>query len=179
VGFFCYAFDMKNNKILHKTTIQTPLGKMQIAGDDQFLYALEFVGDRSSRSVKKLEALGFQLVAGSSKTVEQIKKELQLYFAGELKTFKTPVSFWGTEFQKNAWQSLQKIPYGETRSYLDQAVVVGNAKAFRAVANANGKNHLAIIIPCHRIINKNGKLGGYGGGLVNKQWLLNHERKMK
>ena len=83
----------------------------------------------------------------------------------------------GSDFQKSVWAALRKIPPGETRSYLDTAKAVGKPTAFRAVANANGANQLAIIIPCHRVINNNGELGGYGGGISRKQWLIDHEKK--
>ena len=85
----------------------------------------------------------------------------------------------GSDFQQKVWQALLKIPYGETRSYAAQAAAMGFPKATRAVANANGANQLAIVIPCHRIINSNGALGGYGGGVARKEWLLQHEAKYK
>jgi AraC family transcriptional regulator of adaptative response/methylated-DNA-[protein]-cysteine methyltransferase len=82
----------------------------------------------------------------------------------------------GSDFQKSAWQALIQVPYGQTRSYLEQASIIGKPKAFRAVANANGANQIAIVVPCHRIINTGGELGGYGGGLQRKSWLINHEK---
>ncbi len=86
-----------------------------------------------------------------------------------------PLFTTGTPFQKSVWTALQEIPYGETRSYQEQANALGNARAIRAVAQANGKNKIAIIIPCHRVIGSNGKLTGYGGGLWRKKWLIDHE----
>jgi len=83
----------------------------------------------------------------------------------------------GTDFQKSVWVALQQIPYGETRSYKQQSIALGNEKAIRAVAGANGENGIAVIIPCHRVIGENGSLIGYGGGLQRKKWLLEHERK--
>ena len=82
----------------------------------------------------------------------------------------------GSSFQQTVWKELIKIPYGETRSYAMQSITIGNPKATRAVANANGANQLAIIIPCHRIIRNNGELGGYGGGVHRKKWLIDHEK---
>lgn len=102
---------------------------------------------------------------------------MELYFSGKLRQFNTPTHLIGSPFQKKAWLALIDIPYGETRSYLQQAKVIGNPSAYRAVANANGANQLAIVVPCHRIINANGELGGYGGGVNRKQWLLEHERR--
>lgn len=85
----------------------------------------------------------------------------------------------GSDFQKKVWQELLKIPHGETRSYAAQVAAMGLPTAIRAVPNANGANQLAIIIPCHRIINSNGALGGYGGGLARKEWLLQHEKQQQ
>ena len=110
--------------------------------------------------------------------IKSIEKELKQYFSSKLLEFKTPVHLIGSEFQKSVWQALQKIQIGKTCSYADQAKAIGKPTAFRAVANANGMNPLGIIIPCHRVINTNGELGGYGGGLARKEWLLKHEREL-
>ncbi|MCA9508359.1 MAG: methylated-DNA--[protein]-cysteine S-methyltransferase [Myxococcales bacterium] len=116
------------------------------------------------------------LKEGSNSIIESIKKELKNYFAGNLKNFTTPIQFDGTTFQRCVWQALLEIPFGEVRNYSEQAHRIKKPQAFRAVANANGKNFLSIIVPCHRVINKNGNLGGYGGGIERKAWLLNHEK---
>ncbi|NRA73561.1 MAG: methylated-DNA--[protein]-cysteine S-methyltransferase [Rickettsiales bacterium] len=108
--------------------------------------------------------------------IQSIQLELQAYFSGKLKTFKTPIHMLGTSFQQEVWYELLNTPYGKTRSYLSQAKSIGKYKSVRAVANANAANQLAIIIPCHRIINNNGKLGGYSGGLIRKKWLISHEQ---
>jgi len=100
---------------------------------------------------------------------------LTAYFDGKLKEFQTPLFLLGSPFQKQVWEALNKIPFGETSSYLDIAKRIGRPAACRAVAQANGANQLAIIIPCHRVINHNGELGGYGGGITRKEWLLNLE----
>ncbi len=105
----------------------------------------------------------------------QVKKELKAYFEGSLKEFKTPVELIGTAFQRKVWNALLTIPYGETTTYSDQAIKVGDLKAIRAVASANGANPISIIVPCHRIIGKDGSLTGYRGGLATKRFLLNHE----
>jgi AraC family transcriptional regulator of adaptative response/methylated-DNA-[protein]-cysteine methyltransferase len=117
------------------------------------------------------------IVPGRTKHIDSIENELALYFAGSLKEFKTPVHLLGSSFQQNVWRTLTTIPYGHTASYSQEAIAIGKPSACRAVANANGANQLAIIIPCHRIINNNGKLGGYGAGIMRKQWLLDHEKK--
>jgi len=100
-----------------------------------------------------------------------------MYFKGELKQFFTPIVMFGTPFQKRVWLELKKIPIGETRSYSDIAKKLETLGAVRAVGSANGANPLAIIIPCHRVINIDGQLGGYRGGLARKKWLLEHEAK--
>lgn len=98
------------------------------------------------------------------------------YFEGKLKEFKTSLNLLGCPFQKLVWEELISIPYGTIRNYMAQAEAIGKNKAYRGVANANGANQLAIVIPCHRIINSNGDLGGYGGGIARKQWLIEHEK---
>ena len=99
------------------------------------------------------------------------------YFKGTRKDFNIKCEVEGTEFQKTAWKALMEIPYGETRSYKQQAILIGNEKATRAVGSANSKNIISIIIPCHRVIGSNQKLTGYAGGLDKKQWLLEHEKE--
>lgn len=103
------------------------------------------------------------------------EKELSLFFKGRLKKFSMPMDLQGTEFQKQVWKSLLRIPYGKTWSYRDLAASIKKPKAFRAVGNANGKNPLCIVIPCHRVIAADGSLGGYTGGLKIKKFLLNIE----
>jgi AraC family transcriptional regulator of adaptative response/methylated-DNA-[protein]-cysteine methyltransferase len=115
-------------------------------------------------------------VEGQSPILSQIQREMTQYTTGQLTTFKTPIIFTGTPFQKSVWQALMKIPYGQTRSYAEVAASIGMPTAFRAVANANGANSLSIIIPCHRVIKSDGDLCGYGGGVARKEWLLNHEK---
>ena len=104
--------------------------------------------------------------------------QLQEYFAGSRKSFDVPLVFPGTPFQSKVWKALLKIPYGATRSYLQQAQALGDVTAIRAVAGANGKNRIAIVVPCHRVIGTNGKLTGYGGGMERKKWLLDFEKKI-
>src|SRR5204863_8553507 len=98
-------------------------------------------------------------------------------FAGRRRTFDVPLVYPGSQFQMSVWRQLLAIPYGETRSYEDIAITVGAPAGCRAVGLANGRNRIAIVIPCHRVVNKGGKLGGYGGGLWRKQFLLDLERK--
>ena len=105
----------------------------------------------------------------------QTKRELDAYFLGKLRAFTVPLAPQGTEFQKRAWMALTKIPYGETRSYGQQAHLIGQPSAVRAIGAANGKNPIGIIVPCHRVIGANGSLTGYAGGLHNKEFLLKLE----
>ena len=118
-----------------------------------------------------------RLLPGPSEHLDTLRRELDLYFQGRLREFKVPLVMAGTEFQKRVWQALQTIPYGQTRSYKQQAVMIGQPKAVRAVGRANGDNRIAIIIPCHRVIGDNGQLTGYGGGLWRKRFLLDLEQK--
>jgi methylated-DNA-[protein]-cysteine S-methyltransferase len=106
-----------------------------------------------------------------------VREQLEAYFAGDLIKFDLALAPEGTEFQKQAWRALCKIPYGETISYGEQAKRIGQPNAFRAVGTANGQNPISIIVPCHRVIGANGSLTGYGGGLPRKKWLLAHEAR--
>lgn len=170
---------LKDNRILKASWLDTPLGPMLAIANEEALYLLEFVDRRGLE--KEIEHLRQKtksaIVPGHTQPISMIEKELDLYFKGSLKKFKTPLFLLGSPFQKHVWDELVKIPPGETRSYAALAKTIGRPTAYRAVAQANGANQLAIIIPCHRVINTNGELGGYGGGLSRKNWLINHERK--
>ena len=167
--------------VLKATWLDTILGPMLSISDDEALYLLEFVDRRGLE--RELEQLKLKtksiIIPGGSDVIDSIESELKYYFEGKLKEFKTPLHVLGSPFQRMAWEALKKIPYGETRSYAEQAISIGEPSAVRAVANANGANQLAIIIPCHRIINSNGELGGYGGGVARKQWLVDMEKQNK
>jgi AraC family transcriptional regulator of adaptative response/methylated-DNA-[protein]-cysteine methyltransferase len=152
---------------------------MLAVADDEALYLLEFVDRRGLE--KEIENLRrktkFPIIPGKTEPIEQIEAELGRYFSGKTAEFKTPLFQIGSPFQKRVWEELQKIPYGQTRSYAEIAALIGKPTAFRAVALANGANQFAIVIPCHRVINSNGELGGYGGGTKKKEWLLKHEKR--
>lgn len=163
--------------IFSSLQLNTPLGPMIAIGDHQALYLLEFV-DRAKleRKVEQLRKRAkATIIPGSTPILQSIASELTDYFSGDLRQFETPVSFLGSDFQHGAWKALQQIPFGNTCSYAQMACSIGRKSAYRAVANANGANLLSIIVPCHRVINKDGKLGGYGGGLSRKEWLLMFE----
>jgi len=164
-------------KVLQASFLETPLGEMLAIADEKHLYFLGFTDYCDLQ--KQIEQLWMKtqatIVLGETKPIESIKSELEKYFNGNLKKFKTPIMTQGTPFQKRVWEELQNIPYGETRSYRDIAVAVGKPTGFRAVARANATNRLVIIIPCHRVINASGAIGGYGGGIPRKEWMLNQE----
>lgn len=168
-----------NHLILKAAWIDTQLGPMIAIADDMELYLLEFADRRGlEREIERLrKRMKAAIIPGETPVIKKITKELMDYFNGKNVDFKTPLKLIGSGFQKSVWAALQKIPPGETRSYLNIASAIKKPTAFRAVANANGANQLAIIIPCHRVINNNGELGGYGGGISRKQWLIDHEKK--
>ena len=173
------AKSAKHLSILKASWLDTILGPMLAVADDQFLYLLEFVDRRGlEREIERLRIkTQSAIIPGVTAPINAIEQELKSYFEGGLRSFQTPIKLLGSPFQKLVWQELIAIPYGKTRSYADQAKAIKHPTAFRAVANANGANQLAIVIPCHRIINSDGKLGGYGGGIARKQWLIDHEKK--
>lgn len=172
---------MTQKKILSSTFIETPQGRMLAIADEKVLYLLEFDGRRElEKQIKRLkEKTGAEIIPGTTPPLKLIENELKQYFKGTLTTFKTPITFLGTPFQKQVWEQLKKIPHGKTKSYLDIAVAVGKPTAYRAVAQVNANNRLAVIVPCHRVINASGALGGYAGGLSRKQCLLDLEQGRK
>ena len=159
--------------------IDTPVGKMRIGATDEGICLFDFQYRKSiDRIMKRIEThSGKKFQEGEHHYFPLLEQQISEYFMGTRKEFDLPLHLLGTPFQKSVWQGLLKIPYGETRSYKQQSVFLGNEKAIRAVAGANGENGIAIIIPCHRVIGENGSLTGYGGGLQRKKWLLDLERK--
>jgi AraC family transcriptional regulator of adaptative response/methylated-DNA-[protein]-cysteine methyltransferase len=166
-------------KTLISSHITTPLGTMIAVADENALYLLEFIDRKHfDRKMKQfITKINAHIVPGTNAVLKLITEELAAYFAGNLKSFTTPLCALGSPFQQTAWNFLQTVPYGQTRTYAQEAIMIGNKKASRAVAHANSNNTLAIIIPCHRIIASSGKLCGYAGGLDRKQWLINHEQQ--
>lgn len=144
---------------------KSPIGVLEVICDKEYVLACNFVH-------KEAEVGQVNLI------LENAITQLDEYFNGKRKEFDLKVTLHGTEFQKNVWNGLLNIPYGTTVSYKDIAVSINNEKAVRAVGNANNKNKIAIIVPCHRVIGKNGALTGYAGGLDKKQWLLKHENRI-
>ena len=158
-------------------TIPSPVGELKLVASDQGLVAILWNNDRPHRGVPLNE-----LVANQHHPIlVETERQLHEYFAGRRKAFAIPLDMRGTRFQKDVWEALLAIPFGETRSYAQIATQLGNPRATRAVGAANGKNPVSIIVPCHRVIGSSGKLTGFGGGLENKAQLLrleNSERKL-
>ncbi|MHC1684035.1 MAG: methylated-DNA--[protein]-cysteine S-methyltransferase [Clostridiaceae bacterium] len=143
----------------------SPIGVLEIICSEDSLQEISFVNEE-----KQIE--------NTNLIVKKVVNQLEEYFQGKRKEFDIKMELQGTDFQKQVWNQLIKIPHGKTASYKDVAIKINNEKAVRAVGNANNKNKIPIIIPCHRVIGANGKLVGYDGGLDKKQWLLNHEKNI-
>jgi len=166
-------------RLLTLAWIDTPLGPMTTIADEHGLYALSWA-DRPAgghATIPWAQRAGIPVVVGTTPPIACLRQELTAYFQGILRVFSTPYHLTGTPFQQRVWHSLRGIPYGHTLSYPSQAISIANPNAVRAVANANGANPLAILIPCHRVISSQGTLGGYNGGRLRKQWLLEHENR--
>lgn len=170
----------QEEKIVDLKRVETPLGTLIACADENGICMLEF-SDRKALPTELKEIskhFNANIVQGENPHFNTLEKELAEYFEGNLQDFSVPLSPVGTDFQKKVWEVLRKIPYGTTKSYLEQAKILGNPKAVRAVANANGLNKISIIIPCHRVIGSDGKLTGYGGGIWRKQKLLELEKAL-
>jgi len=148
----------------YKAYYKSPLGFIKIVGTQDSILALDFVAE---------------ILPGDDDLpfcVKECVKQIDEYFKGQRKEFFLKLNPQGTKFQRLVWRQLEKIPFGKLVSYREIASIIGNPKACRAVGSANGKNPIAIIIPCHRVIGSDGSLTGYGGGLWRKEWLIAHER---
>lgn len=169
--------DGKN--VINVTRITTPLGPMIAGATDEGICHFDFAERRMLETILKRiqRILNATLVMADHPHFKVLNTQVEEYFHGVRKEFDLPLHLVGTSFQKQVWEELLKIPYATTRSYKEQSIMLGNQKAIRAVAGANGENGIAIIVPCHRVIGENGHLTGYGGGLWRKKWLLDHETK--
>ncbi len=154
--------------MIYTYTYNSPLGTILLQAEDEQLTVAGFTEEQTASANE----------AASSPVLQKTILQLDEYFAGTRQQFDLPLNPAGTAFQQKVWQQLVQIPFGETITYLHMAKRLGNVKSIRAAASANGKNPLAIIIPCHRVVGADGKLTGYAGGLHRKQWLLEHEAKM-
>lgn len=154
-------------EMIETVLIRTPLGTAQLIGDQNGLSAISVLDGE--------HAVGDRIPKNLEDAVYQLKE----YFEGKRMIFDLKLNPDGTDFQKRVWEALLEIPYGKTSSYLDLSKTLGDVKAIRAVAAANGKNPLWIVVPCHRVIGSDGSLTGYAGGLHRKKWLLEHESPVK
>lgn len=161
------------------TNIDTPLGIMRAGATDEGICLFDFEYRRMMDAICKriTTSLQMEMQEAEHPHFDVLRKQIAEYFTGERKEFDLPLHLVGTDFQRKVWNGLLQIPYGETRSYKQQSIFLGDVKAIRAVGTANGQNGIAIIVPCHRVIGDNGSLIGYGGGLPKKKWLLEHEAK--
>lgn len=162
----------KSNCYLKKW--KSPIGELYLYSDEKNLLALTYP-DNNSKTLKKLQL--YNLVNSSSPIIDETIIQLQEYFENKRKKFNIPFNMIGTEFQERAWKELGNIPFGKTISYTEQAIKIKSEKAVRAIGTANGKNLIAIIIPCHRVVSSNGKISGYSGGSAIKEKLLQIEKK--
>lgn len=169
----------KDKQIVNVTYIETDLGVMIAAATHKGICLFEFADYKLLELELRQIADSFKapLVQGKNPHFETLQNQLDEYFKGERKVFSIPLDLVGTEFQKEVWLSLLKIPYGQTITYGRQAELMGKPSAVRAVANANGKNKISIILPYHRVIGADGTLTGYGGGIWRKKKLLEFEKE--
>ena len=149
----------------YKGYLSSPIGILEIISTETVVISCSFVEKE-------------EITSETSPILEEALNQLELYFKGKITNFNLKLLLDGTEFQKQVWNELQKIPFGYTVSYQEVAKRIGKKKAVRAVGNANGKNPISIIIPCHRVTGSDGKLVGYGGGLEKKRWLIQFEKSI-
>jgi methylated-DNA-[protein]-cysteine S-methyltransferase len=167
------SVDIKEPAKHFQAIMDSPLGKLALESDGYSILSVH---------IKSLNEPAGDLFPGSGNMevpdcLNDCQKQLREYFDGLRQQFDLPLSPAGTSFQQKVWTALQQIPFGQTISYLELARRLGDPKVIRAAGTANGKNPIAIVIPCHRVIGSNGDLVGYAGGLENKKWLLDHEQK--
>lgn len=150
---------------MYRGYYKSELGWIEVTGNEEAITSVFFVEERKEENINEV--------------VQQCLRQLDEYFHKKRTSFTLPIQASGTPFQKRVWDALCTVPYGKSASYLDIATTIGNEKAVRAIGGANSRNPISIIVPCHRIIGKNGKLVGYEGGLWRKEWLLKHEGLLK
>lgn len=167
----------KQKNIIDLKRMETPLGTMLACATDQGICLLEFTDRKMLETELTTIArlLNATIIQGDNKHIDLLEVQLAEYFEGNRQDFSIPLHTPGTDFQNKVWEALQHIPYGQTKSYKEQAIAIGKPDSIRAVANANGMNRISILIPCHRVIGSDGQLTGYGGGLWRKKYLLELE----
>lgn len=167
----------KEKRIIDLKRIETPLGTMYACAVKEGVCLLEFTDRKMLETELKTLAktLNASILQGQNEHFGILEEQLSAYFSGSLREFTVPLYTPGSAFQQLVWKALRDIPYGQVKSYKDQAMAVNKPEAVRAVASANGMNRISILIPCHRVIGADGKLTGYGGGIWRKKWLLDFE----
>lgn len=155
--------------LIYTNFYHSPVGLLKISGTENYICEVSFY-DKTQKPAGRKKNMPPLMI--------QCVEQLIQYFHGDRRIFELPIHQHGTKFQQEVWNELLAIPFGKTISYLELARKTGDSKAVRAVANANGKNHIAIIVPCHRVIGSTRELVGYAGGLWRKKWLLEHEAKV-
>jgi methylated-DNA-[protein]-cysteine S-methyltransferase len=150
-----------------RTCYRSEIGPLEVVGNQKGILTITFVED------------DFEADRNLPAGMTECHRQLDEYFTGKRQKFSVPLLVEGTDFQKAVWRQLQKIPFGQTASYGDVARAVGSPKAFRAVGNANNKNPIPLIVPCHRVIGSDGQLVGFGSGIWRKEWLLDHEKNLR
>lgn len=160
--------------------IDSPIGPLLLGAVGRSLCLVEYAEEtRAERQLRRVaERIALEPCAGSSAVIDQTAEQLAEFFAGDRQEFSVPIEPVGTDFQRSVWAELLKIRLGETRSYGRIARTLGDPAATRAVGAANGANPISILVPCHRVVRTGGALGGYGGGLDRKRWLLDHEQRV-
>jgi AraC family transcriptional regulator of adaptative response/methylated-DNA-[protein]-cysteine methyltransferase len=173
-------FIIKTLETHYYTEIDTPLGKMMAIGSETQLYQLEFLDTEPENYLPKLAAVGqFNLSPQPCAMLADVRKQVEAYFDHELQRFNVETGPSGTPFQREVWEKVKEIPFGRTKTYAGVAKGLGDEQKVRAVANANGANRVALIVPCHRVVGANQDLTGYRWGLERKEALLDHERRQK
>lgn len=157
-----------------RRTYEAPFGVLTVVGSDRGIRFVMFNNDAHPKPLEQLQISDTEI----HDTVNVAISQLEEYFDGSRRSFDLPLDLRGTEFQVEAWNALADIPYGQTASYGQQAASIGRPKAVRAIGGANGRNPVAIVLPCHRIVGADGSLTGFGGGIEVKKWLLDHEQAM-
>ena len=160
--------------IFSRGTIEAPFGVVTVIGSDLGIRFVMFANDAHPKPLERLHISNTEIHDSVNDAITQLEE----YFDGSRLNFELPLDLQGTEFQVAAWNALADIPYGRTASYGQQAASIGRPKAVRAIGGANGRNPVAIVLPCHRIVGADGSLTGFGGGIAVKKWLLDHEQSM-
>lgn len=159
--------------MFHRAVVDAPFGPLTLVASDLGLRYVMFDHDAHPKPLQNLD-----IVDASHPVLDDACTQVEEYLDGSRRAFDVPLDLVGTEFQVAAWRALADVPYGRTASYAQQAASIGRPKATRAIGAANGRNPVAVVLPCHRIIGADGSLTGFGGGLPVKTWLLEHERRI-